>query len=530
MSTSTQTAVEELFHHGIRDVAAYADDARHALRTLDPRSGAWRRAYERGLAEAYRRKDMEGLAEIALVAIARLQAEGHHDDALAYVRFAIAMARDAPEQAVRLLCMNAFLLAVNGSGAEASQTLDMAKRKIAPAMESEIRAEYQSNRSLLRCLALDSQSVEDMVAPIPLAERLGHDWLANGLKSWLIPWLFAVGRRAEASPWIDSLRVQADVVGHQWRRVDAAVFGFASNVAAGSELTERSRVPADLRGNYVAAWRLAALEVRRATYLGDWVAAEEGVRELRRLRERALPGTVDGADAYEWIAGACRPGESMFPLPTPHHVSLVNLGSALAGMEAVAVAGSQSTAGQWHRWATGLVPPHVRTSLEWPVARDRVTGLLHVRAGDTRAGISSFREGIRWADEAGYDIEAGMGRVQLAEVLALGEHPSTERHWSRVRHAGWEALERLGIDPTPHAYAATRALALSRAADAGTQLTPREAEVLSLLADGLTYRQTAAQLGVQWRTVQTHAYHVYEKLDVHGRVQAITAARKLGIL
>jgi DNA-binding CsgD family transcriptional regulator len=64
----------------------------------------------------------------------------------------------------------------------------------------------------------------------------------------------------------------------------------------------------------------------------------------------------------------------------------------------------------------------------------------------------------------------------------------------------------------------------------GTGLTPRELEVLRLLADGLTNRQVAAALFVSPRTVDNHVSHLLAKLDAHTSREAVARARRLGIL
>jgi len=59
-------------------------------------------------------------------------------------------------------------------------------------------------------------------------------------------------------------------------------------------------------------------------------------------------------------------------------------------------------------------------------------------------------------------------------------------------------------------------------------LTRREAEVLELLADGLTNREIAERLFISQKTVGTHLGHIVDKLRVHNRVEA--AGRARGIL
>ena len=58
--------------------------------------------------------------------------------------------------------------------------------------------------------------------------------------------------------------------------------------------------------------------------------------------------------------------------------------------------------------------------------------------------------------------------------------------------------------------------------------TPREAEVLGLLAEGLRQVEIAARLGIRPRTVGTHIEHILRKLGVHSRAQAVVLALRSG--
>jgi DNA-binding NarL/FixJ family response regulator len=61
-------------------------------------------------------------------------------------------------------------------------------------------------------------------------------------------------------------------------------------------------------------------------------------------------------------------------------------------------------------------------------------------------------------------------------------------------------------------------------------LTPRELEVLRLLAQGQTNRQISQQLVVSAATVKVHVEHIIEKLEVTDRTQAAVWASKAGLL
>jgi RNA polymerase sigma factor (sigma-70 family) len=52
-------------------------------------------------------------------------------------------------------------------------------------------------------------------------------------------------------------------------------------------------------------------------------------------------------------------------------------------------------------------------------------------------------------------------------------------------------------------------------------LSPREREVLELVAKGLLYKEIAEQLGISFNTVRQHIGKIYEKLHVHNKTEAI---------
>jgi DNA-binding NarL/FixJ family response regulator len=61
-------------------------------------------------------------------------------------------------------------------------------------------------------------------------------------------------------------------------------------------------------------------------------------------------------------------------------------------------------------------------------------------------------------------------------------------------------------------------------------LSPREREILALLADGKSQTQIAAALVISPKTVATHIQHVLSKLGVHSRAQAVAIAYRLGLV
>lgn len=64
----------------------------------------------------------------------------------------------------------------------------------------------------------------------------------------------------------------------------------------------------------------------------------------------------------------------------------------------------------------------------------------------------------------------------------------------------------------------------------GDTLSPRESEVLDLVARGFTYPEVAKRLALSVSTIQSHVRNIYAKLDVHNRTEAVYEARLLGLL
>ena len=90
-----------------------------------------------------------------------------------------------------------------------------------------------------------------------------------------------------------------------------------------------------------------------------------------------------------------------------------------------------------------------------------------------------------------------------------------------------------------HAAATPQAFTASELADAmrrrlspptGPQLSPRERQVLQLLADGKAVAGIAAELYISASTAKTHVAKLYEKLGASNRAQALMIALRMGLL
>jgi ATP/maltotriose-dependent transcriptional regulator MalT len=207
------------------------------------------------------------------------------------------------------------------------------------------------------------------------------------------------------------------------------------------------------------------------------------------------------------------------------------LSGAFASAEAVSIAGTQSAAADWLRWSEAL-PEEVATTLEWPVCRRRIEGLLLLRLGREREAVSRLQDAIECCERRSDEVQAAIGRVQLAEAMLRGRTASMipRARTVAVGRTGAEQLRAVGVDPIRFAYAASRTFLDEEQVPERGGLTPREAQVLGRLAQGMTYEEIGKDLEINPRTVGVHASHCYEKLGVRNRVEAVRLAQDLGIV
>lgn len=125
-----------------------------------------------------------------------------------------------------------------------------------------------------------------------------------------------------------------------------------------------------------------------------------------------------------------------------------------------------------------------------------------------------IREVLR-AGARGYVLKSDAGRLLLSAVEAVSAHkPFFTSRVSELVLAGF-----LSGDVKP-----------SDEAPPGTPLTPREREVLQLLAEGKTNKEVAAALGIGLKTVETHRMNLMAKLGLHSVVDLVRYAIRNGIV
>ncbi len=71
---------------------------------------------------------------------------------------------------------------------------------------------------------------------------------------------------------------------------------------------------------------------------------------------------------------------------------------------------------------------------------------------------------------------------------------------------------------------------LRRSGEQAVELTPREKEILELMAEGLSNQVMAERLGISINTVRNHIQNVLAKLDVHSKLEAVSTAVRRGMI
>jgi PAS domain S-box-containing protein len=151
--------------------------------------------------------------------------------------------------------------------------------------------------------------------------------------------------------------------------------------------------------------------------------------------------------------------------------------------------------------------------------------------GATREELLARRIDDFTADEGGFDVERFWSRF-LEDGRINGSYPA-KRLDGQVRPVVYAATA--NVVPGRHmaifANGAGSAAPVSDdppARSRAGRLTPREREIVQMIADGLTDREIALRLGLSPATARTHARNLIGKLGAHTRAQAVAIAIRRG--
>ena len=148
----------------------------------------------------------------------------------------------------------------------------------------------------------------------------------------------------------------------------------------------------------------------------------------------------------------------------------------------------------------------------------QAAGSVALAEGDAAAALRTLGDAV----EAWREVEAPYPAARTRELIgracrAMGDDEGAALELA----AAAAAFERLGAVPDRDRVAA---LVEGGAPARRGGLTPRELEVLRLVAAGKTNKAIAAELGLSGKTIDRHVSNIFDKLDVHSRAAATAYA------
>jgi DNA-binding NarL/FixJ family response regulator len=150
-------------------------------------------------------------------------------------------------------------------------------------------------------------------------------------------------------------------------------------------------------------------------------------------------------------------------------------------------------------------------------------GAVALALGDAEAARRRLEDAVDLYRAGGAPFEAAQARLELARALAEAGRAARAAEEAETARA---ELDRLGAEhERRRAVALLRSLgiAVPAAASEPAGLTPREREVLALLARGRSNQEIAGELVLSVRTVERHIANLYDKIGAVGRTARATA-------
>lgn len=164
----------------------------------------------------------------------------------------------------------------------------------------------------------------------------------------------------------------------------------------------------------------------------------------------------------------------------------------------------------------------------WVLVIDGAHALREERTADA---IQLLQRAVATLEAVPYPYDAARTRLRLARALQQSGALTEAKHEARE---ALQMLERLGARPAAEeARAVLRSLGGKVASDQQSSrlatLTPREFDIVRLVAQRLSNKEIGARLGITARTAGTHLANIFDKLDVRDRTALGDLAREQGL-
>ena len=159
-------------------------------------------------------------------------------------------------------------------------------------------------------------------------------------------------------------------------------------------------------------------------------------------------------------------------------------------------------------------------------AADLADGRLAAARGAHDDARTLLEDAVDRYERSGAPFETAQARVELVECLLATGRPDPAEREARLAVDSLAALGAAGELPRAQAVLA----ACARSTPTAPSVTPRERDVLRLLAEGLTNRQIAGRLVVSEHTVHRHVTNILRKLGLPSRAAAAAYAVRAGLV
>jgi DNA-binding CsgD family transcriptional regulator/tetratricopeptide (TPR) repeat protein len=489
----------------------------------------------------------------------------HNLDLLSLTTEAVRLMSDQPASRLHAHVLDVHARAMHDRARDdeaarwAGEALQMARELRLPAVVSDVtillaRIDERSGDAAGALATVDAAVRDARAAGEPYAELRGLYTLGS--------LFYGQGRLSDAIAAFDRAAQRANALGRQWAPygMEAVLFGAIAAHVAG-DWTRASRL-VDAGGGTppeIAAALFDAVALEIAAGRGETAA----LAAMPRLRARwALDGLValmSGSAAIQLLSQRGDIAEAMeihdevvefvgALWQRPGFNARVRLAALLAGCIATA---AESAPASERVELVGRADQILAAAREvadamrdpgpegqaWMVRLEAERLRLHWLSGveplpDAAALISCWRESVAAFELFGHVYETARSRARLAAALtATGDAAEAEVERSAARAIAVQLGAGALIDELREQGATVDAETGRGSKPRDVEaLTPREREVLELVATGRSNRDIAATLFISAKTVSVHISNLLSKLDAGSRTEAVAIARRRGFL
>jgi LuxR family maltose regulon positive regulatory protein len=256
----------------------------------------------------------------------------------------------------------------------------------------------------------------------------------------------------------------------------------------------------------------------RAQYLSPLNLCEiEGYRAMLWLKQGDLASAARWAAGYERAADSARPQFTAYDYDrfalAQTSMAQGRLDAAYAAVARLLHDAEATDHGRYVIWALAL------------------QALILQAQGDTARALASLARALALAEPEGYvRVFLDEGAAMAALLAQVARHRAPVAKYAARLLAAFPSELRIGNEELRNASTANSQFSILNSQFLVEPLSERELEVLRLLAEGRDNAEIARALVVAVSTIKSHINHIFSKLGVGNRLEAVLLARQLNLL